>query len=62
MSDTEKRRVGFLGILVEERKKSAPAVNEVLGQFGDLILGRMGLPCDKKKCWVITVILEATTD
>ena len=34
------KRLGFVGIIVEDRKKSGHAVNDVLSEFGDLIVGR----------------------
>jgi len=56
------KRLGFVGIVVEDRKKSGPKVNEVLSGFGDLIVARMGLPHVAKGCSVITLIVDATTD
>jgi len=56
------KRLGFVGIVVEERQKSAPQVNAVLTEFGDLIVGRMGMPYRQKQCSVITLIVDATTD
>jgi putative iron-only hydrogenase system regulator len=56
------KRLGFVGIVVEERQKSAPQVNSILTEFGDLIAGRMGMPYSQKQCSVITLIVDATTD
>ena len=56
------RRLGFVGIIVEDRKKAAHEVNEVLSAYGDIIAARMGLPYMKKDCFVITLIVDATTD
>ena len=56
------RRLGFVGIIVEDRKIAAAGVNKVLSDFGEIIAGRMGLPYAKKKCCVIAVIVDATTD
>jgi len=56
------KRLGFVGIIIEDRKKSAAAVNQVLSDFGDSIVARMGLPYSKKNCSVIAVIVDATTD
>jgi len=57
-----KRRLGFVGVIIEDRKKSAASVNKVLSDFGDIIVGRIGLPYEKKNCSVISLIVDATTD
>jgi putative iron-only hydrogenase system regulator len=57
-----KKRLGFVGIVVENRKKSAGQVNQVLTEFGDLIMGRMGVPHLEEDHSVITLIVRATTD
>ncbi|MDD5503871.1 MAG: iron-only hydrogenase system regulator [Candidatus Omnitrophica bacterium] len=61
MANTDKR-LGFIGIIVEDRKKNAPRVNEILSGYGDIILARMGVPSGKKGLNVITLVVDATTD
>lgn len=61
MSDTDKR-LGFVGIIVEDRHRASPELNAVLSDFGTLIVARMGLPYEKRHCSVITLIVDATTD
>jgi putative iron-only hydrogenase system regulator len=56
------RRIGFVGIIVSNRKKSAAQVNRVLSEYGELIMGRMGLPYRQRDCSVITLIVDGTTD
>jgi putative iron-only hydrogenase system regulator len=58
----EQRAVGVVGIIVKQRTTGAPNVNEVLTGFGDIILGRMGLPYPARKLNIITLIVDATTD
>ena len=55
-------RLGFIGIIIEDRKRNAPKVNEVLSLYSDIISARMGLPYREKNFSVITLIIEATTD
>jgi len=57
-----KKRIGFIGIVLENREKSANQVQEVLSSYGSLILGRMGIPGLKEGISVITLIVEATSD
>ena len=56
------KRLGFVGIIIEERDTNAPAVNELLGQFGSIIVARTGVPYEKRACSAITLIVDATTD
>lgn len=56
------KRLGFVGIIVENREKQADSVNHVLSEFGEVIVARTGVPYKQKKCGVITLIVDATTD
>ncbi len=56
------KRLGFVGIIIENRKKEAPQVNSVLTEFGDIVVGRMGIPHLTHDHSVIALIVNATTD
>ena len=56
------KRLGFVGIIVEDRSKCAGAVNGILSAHGGIIVARTGLPYEKRGCSVITLIVDATTD
>lgn len=56
------KRLGFVGIIIEDRESSAGIVNEILSQFSTLILARTGLPNAKEKTSIITLVIDATTD
>ena len=56
------KRLGFVGIIVHDRKKVAPLVNNILTEFGDIIIGRIGIPHQKRNISIITLIVETTTD
>jgi putative iron-only hydrogenase system regulator len=56
------KRLGFVGIIIENRKKGAPMVNALLTEYGDLIVARTGIPYQRRKCCVITLVVDATTD
>jgi len=56
------RRVGFVGIVLEDRKKSAERVNRVLTDYGDHIVARVGIPYHEKNVSVITLVVDMTTD
>ncbi|MFA5147872.1 MAG: TM1266 family iron-only hydrogenase system putative regulator [Candidatus Omnitrophota bacterium] len=56
------KRLGFMGIIITDRKNQAAEVNKVLSEFGSIIQGRMGIPYKERNCSVITIIIDATTD
>ena len=56
------KRLGFVGVIIHSRKKTAPMVNNILTEFGELVIGRMGIPHVKKELSVIVLIVNATTD
>lgn len=56
------KRLGFIGIIIEDRKKSAQAVNRILMDYGDDIIARVGLPYRDRQCWVITLTVDMTSD
>ena len=56
------KRLGFVGIIIEDRDANATAVNELLGQFGSLIVARTGVPYEKRACSAITLIVDTSTD
>ncbi|MGB9866283.1 MAG: TM1266 family iron-only hydrogenase system putative regulator [Bacillota bacterium] len=59
---SSQRRIAVVGIVIEEREKSAPIVNEILGKYGELIVGRMGIPYRERGICVISIIVDATMD
>ncbi len=56
------KRLGFVGIIIENRLKAAPLVNKVLSEHGDDIVARVGLPYKERHCSVITLTVDMTTD
>jgi putative iron-only hydrogenase system regulator len=54
-------RIALIGIIVEDAAQ-APRINELLHNFSDYILGRMGVPYRAKKLCVISVVLDAPND
>ena len=56
------KRLGFIGIIIENRKASAAGVNKILSEYSDIIDARVGLPYKEKNRSVIALIVAATTD
>ena len=59
----ETKRVGFVGIIITNRMQNAAKVNEILGEFGDIIVGRIGRPYKERGMNVIAlIIMDGSTD
>ncbi|MEN8117841.1 MAG: TM1266 family iron-only hydrogenase system putative regulator [Bacteroidota bacterium] len=56
------KRLGFVGIIVEDREKCSGIVNDILSHFSEIILARTGLPNVKGNTSIITLVIDATTD
>ena len=56
--ETNETRVAVIGILVE-KQDSVEALNRLLSDHRDCIIGRMGLPYEKKQVNCITVVVDA---
>ncbi len=54
----EENRIALLGIVVEDIS-SSEAINQLLHECGDFIVGRMGIPYRKKGISIISVVLDA---
>lgn len=55
------KRLGFVGIVIEERAMAAK-VNEILSAFGGIIRGRLGVPDSQTGNGVISLIVEGSND
>ncbi|OPY91288.1 MAG: hypothetical protein A4E73_02110 [Syntrophaceae bacterium PtaU1.Bin231] len=56
------KRIGTVSIIITSRVRQAPVVNAILSEYGDIIIGRMGIPYPPKKVHVISLIVHGTTD
>lgn len=54
-------RIALIGIVVENRD-SAQKMNEVLHEYGEFIIGRMGIPYAKRNVSVVSVVVDAPND
>ena len=51
----------IIGIILENRD-SAQKLNDLLHEYSDCIIGRMGLPYPKKSINIISIAIDATQD
>ena len=54
-------RVAVMGIIVEELD-SVEALNGLLHEYGNYIIGRMGLPYREKKINIVSIAIDAPQD
>lgn len=55
------KRIGIVAIIIEE-KESVKSVNDLLSDYSNLIIGRMGVPYKEKNVSVMSIIVDGTTD
>ncbi|MBQ2604330.1 MAG: TM1266 family iron-only hydrogenase system putative regulator [Acutalibacteraceae bacterium] len=54
-------RAALIGIMIEDNKVSKQ-INEILHEYSEYIIGRMGIPNVKENLSVISVVLNAPSD
>ena len=54
-------RVALIGIIVSDRT-AAEKINAILHEYGDYIIGRMGVPYQKRSISIISIALDAPAD
>ncbi len=55
------KRIAVIGIVVTNRA-SAPQLNSILSDHGDMIVGRMGIPYRERGLHIISLIVDGSTD
>jgi putative iron-only hydrogenase system regulator len=55
------KRIGAIAVLVSDNS-IAGRLNAIISSYGDIILGRQGMPLRDKGINIISLIVEGTTD
>lgn len=55
------KKIGIIGVVIEELS-NVRYVNDVLNEYSNLIVGRMGLPYKERGVSVISLIVDGTND
>lgn len=55
-------KLGVVGIIIEGDRKIATSVNGILSDYGDLIIGRMGIPNREDEIYLISVAVKGTAE
>lgn len=56
------KRIGTVTIIITNRTSQAQKVNQVLCDYGKMIIGRMGLPYTPGNLHIIALIVHASND
>ncbi|AGB40821.1 putative iron-only hydrogenase system regulator [Halobacteroides halobius DSM 5150] len=56
------QRIAVVGVIINNREVAAKKVNDILSQYGDIIVGRMGIPYQGKDLNIISLIVDGTND
>lgn len=55
------KRLAIISVIVENREKSTE-INSLLSEYGEFIVGRMGIPYREKAVSVLSVVVDAPAE
>ncbi len=58
----ENRRIGVVAIIVHDPENAFDALNKILHDYSDIIIGRLGLPYRERNLSIISLIVDGNTD
>ncbi len=61
MTENKETRVAVMGIIVEDTN-STESLNAILHEYGNYIIGRMGVPYRDKNINIVSIALDAPQD
>ncbi len=56
------RRIGVIAIVVKDRNHAYGVLNEILHDYGKIIVGRLGVPYRERNVSVMALIVDGNTD
>ncbi len=56
------KRIGTITIITTDRAAQAARVNAILSEYGDAVIGHMGLPYPPRGLHIVALIVHASTD
>jgi len=56
------KRLGTISIILEKDSAPVAHVNELISQFGDCVIGRLGLPYPNRGVNIITLIVDSSIE
>ncbi|MCE5222987.1 iron-only hydrogenase system regulator [bacterium] len=61
-TENPRKRIGVISIIIYDRQHSAQKINELLSDYGEIVIGRMGIPHQSRHIFIISVIVEGSID
>ena len=55
-------RIAVIGIVINNRDENSKKLNEILSNFSEIIVGRMGIPYHERNISVISIIVDGTNE
>lgn len=55
-------RIGVIGIILDNPEQDAAKVNEIISQYSQIIVGRMGIPYRNRDVSVIALTVDGNND
>ena len=55
-------RIGVIGIILENPDQDAAKVNEIISQYSQIVVGRMGIPYRNRGVSVIALTVDGNND
>ncbi len=59
---TDNRRIGVIAVIVQNPDSAYSELNKILHDYGDIIIGRLGLPYRERNLSIISLIVDGSTD
>lgn len=56
------KRIGVVGIVVDGDREEVQAIQSILSDFADVIVGRMGIPLPEDKICAISLIIRGENE
>jgi putative iron-only hydrogenase system regulator len=56
------KRIGCVSVILDRQAAPVPAVNELISQFGDCVIGRLGLPYPERGVNIITLVTDTSVE
>jgi putative iron-only hydrogenase system regulator len=57
---SSEKRLGVIAIILENPKDIQGRVNSLISEFGEIVIGRMGIPHRERNLGVLSLIVEGT--
>ncbi len=59
---SDNRRIGVIAVIVHDPEKAYDALNKILHDYAEIIIGRLGLPYRERNLSIISLIVDGSTD